>query len=86
MRKIEHAMSRIVKYVAAKLGIVDETLKFVFDIDKDETREVLETAKALKDMGVPVDIEKMKKLVKHDIFAESSSELWTPDGDNKGIE
>lgn len=33
----------------------------------------------LKDLGIAVDVQKLKSLVKYDMFADDVSEMWQPD-------
>lgn len=81
IRKIEKAMTKIAVYTAKSLGIADPQVSFKFVTDEDTSGDVIDTAKALKDLGVAVDIEKLKKYVKFDIFAEEMPEgqVWTPE-------
>lgn len=86
IRKIEKAMTHVAVFTAKKLGIADPDVKFKFDTDEDATKDVLETAKQLKDLGIAVDLGKLKTLVKYDLFAESESEVWQPDGKDEAAE
>lgn len=79
MRQIESAMTKVVKLVAIKSGMSAEGLRFKFSTDEDSTQDVLETAKAMKDLGIGIDVQKMKKYVKYDIFSENEQkDLWMP--------
>lgn len=81
IRKIEKAMTKIAVYTAKSIGIVDPKIDFKFVMDQDVSADAIETAKTLKDLGVAVDIEKLKKYVKFDIFADAMPEgqVWTPE-------
>lgn len=82
MRQIESAMTKVVKLVAIKSGMSAEGLRFKFSTDEDSTQDVLETAKAMKELGIGIDVQKMKKYVKYDIFSENEQkDLWTPSED-----
>lgn len=81
IRKIEKAMTKIAVYTAKSIGIADPKIDFKFVTDKDVSADAIETAKTLKDLGVAVDIEKLKKYVKFDIFADAvpESQVWAPE-------
>ncbi len=78
MRQIEAAMTKVVKLVAMKSGLNAEGLRFKFSTDEDSTRDVLDTAKAMKELGIGIDVQKMKKYVKYDIFSDEQKDLWMP--------
>lgn len=87
MRQIESAMTKVVKLVAMKSGMNAEGLRFKFSTDEDSTQDVLETAKAMKDLGIGIDVQKMKKYVKYDIFSENEQkDLWTPSESDKNTQ
>lgn len=82
MRQIESAMTKVVKLVAMKSGMNTEGLRFKFSTDEDSTQDVLETAKTMKELGIGIDVQKMKKYVKYDIFSENEQkDLWMPSND-----
>ena len=78
IRNIEKAMTKVVGIIARGLGFSPSGLKFNFVSDEDDTKDVLEVADKMKNLGIAVDVEKMRKYIKYDIMAESQSEIWTP--------
>lgn len=78
LRKIEKAMTKVVGIVARGLGLNPEGLRFNFVSDEDDTKEVLEVADKMKQLGMAIDLEKMRKYIKYDIISDKEQTIWTP--------
>lgn len=78
LRKIEKAMTKVVGIVARGLGLNPEGLRFNFVSDEDDTKEVLEVADKMKQLGMAIDLEKMRKYIKYDIISDQEKTIWTP--------
>lgn len=80
-KRIANTMTRCtVRKCAKHLGFKDTLCRFEF-IEKDNTdpSKYLEMAKQIKDMGVKIDIQKLKELTNLTFIADDQESLWTPD-------
>lgn len=71
-------MTKVVGIVARSLGLNPEGLRFNFVSDEDDTKEVLEIADKMKQLGMAIDLEKMRKYIKYDIISDKEKTIWTP--------
>ena len=81
IRIVEKAMTKLCQWTARRTGASPDGLLFKFDVDDDQTKEVLETAERMKALGASVDIQKIKALVRYDVTKDGESEAWSPEGE-----
>lgn len=83
-KRIQNSLQVVVdKCVQRKFGVGAKSLvRFEF-VEADETsaREYLELAKMCKDLGVGVDIQKLRSLTGLEFIKENEKDLWTPKGE-----
>lgn len=81
-KRIQNAMQVVVdKCVKRKFGRNAETkIRFEF-VEADETspEEYLELAKKARDLGLTVDIQKLKELTHLTFIGGKEQDLWTPE-------
>lgn len=80
-KRISNVMTRCtVRKCAKHLGFKDTLCRFEF-VEKDNTdpSKYLEMAKQIKDMGVKIDIQKLKELTNLTFIADDQESLWTPE-------
>lgn len=86
-KRIQNAMQVVVdKCVKRKFGRNAETkVRFEF-VEADETspEEYLELAKKARDLGLTVDIQKLKQLTNLDFISYEENELWSPEKSDGG--
>ena len=81
-KRIQNAMQTVVdKCVKRKFGRNAETkIRFEF-VEADETspEEYLELAKKARDLGLTVDIQKLKELTHLTFIGDKEQDLWQPE-------
>ncbi len=78
-KMIANAMSVAVEKCCQHLGYGKAMCRFEFvEDERINVSEYLSYAKALKDMGVAIDMQKFKELTKLDFIAEDTKDVWTP--------
>ena len=81
-KRIANAFSRCVigKCVKKFFGDAEVKCRFEF-VEKDSTEpsKYLEMAKAVKEMGIKVDIQKLKELTGLQFISDEEADLWTPE-------
>ena len=81
---IANAMGAAVEKCARFLGYAETLCRFEFvEDEKIDVAAYLGYAKALKDMGIAVDVQKLKELTKLDIIADDTKDVWTPTSSGK---
>lgn len=84
-KKLQNAMQTVVdKCVASKFGKdAEPKVRFEF-IESDEVKpaEYLELAQKCKDLGLKVDVQKLKSITNLDFIDEEEKDLWTPSVDD----
>lgn len=78
IRILEKTMTKLCQWTARKIGVSPDDLLFKFDVDDDQTKEVLETAERMKALGASVDVEKVKALIRYDVTKDGQAEAWSP--------
>lgn len=86
IRILEKTLTKLCQWTARKMGVDGSDLQFKFDSDEDQTKDVLETAERLKALGASIDLEKLRNLVKFDLFKDGQAEAWTPVSEETGGE
>lgn len=83
-KRISNAFSRcVVKKVSDFLGFREPLCRFEFvEQDNTEPQKYLEMAKMVIDMGISIDIAKLRDMTKLAFIQEDQKDLWTPT--NKG--
>lgn len=79
-KRIQNAMQSVVdKCVKQKFGNDEVKVRFEF-IESDETKpdEYLELAKKCKDLGLTVDVQKLKSLTGLEFIADTTEDVWAP--------
>ena len=81
-KRIANTLTRcaVAKCVKKLFGEVDVKCRFQFvEQDNIEPSKYLEMAKAAKDMGLKIDIQKLRDLTKLAFISEEEADLWTPE-------
>ena len=81
-KRIANTMTRcaVAKCVKKMFGDQPILCRFQFvEQDNIEPSKYLEMAKSAKDMGLKIDIQKLKELTKLSFISEEEADLWTPD-------
>lgn len=78
IRILEKTMTKLCQWTARKIGVDGSDVVFKFDVDDDQTKEVLETAERMKALGASVDVEKVKALIRYDVTKDGQAEAWSP--------
>lgn len=80
-KRIANSMTRCtVSKCAKKLGYSKVLCKFEFvETDKNSPKDYLELARTAKDMGLKIDVQKLKELTKLSFLSDEESSVWTPD-------
>lgn len=82
-KQLTRAMNQIVSKILGTLG-EEKLCRWEFISDEDETDHVLDTTQKLLKLGMTIDNEKVKRLIKYDIFADTEDQkaIWTPKTEN----
>lgn len=82
-KQLTRAMNQIVSKILDTLG-EEKLCRWEFISDEDETDHVLDTTQKLLKLGMTIDNEKVKRLIKYDIFSDTEDEkaIWTPKTEN----
>lgn len=87
-KKISNAISNtIVKKCVSKIfGDVECKIRFEF-VEKDDTtaEEYVSLAERLKNLGVSIDVKKLKELTKLSFIGDEVKDVWTPDNNEEGV-
>lgn len=80
-KRIANTMSRCTVAKCAKhLGYKETLCRFAFvENDSVEPSKYIEMAKAVKDLGLKIDVQKLKELTKLSFISEEEADLWTPE-------
>ena len=84
-KKIQNAMSVAVSKCIESLGARKALCRFEY-VEKENTKpmEYLELAQKLVDIGVPVDIAKLKELTNLSFIKDDQGDIWKPTEKNDG--
>ena len=81
-KRIQNAMQMVVEKCVKKVYGDDAEVKVRFEfVEQSETTpdEYLELAKKAKELGLKVDIQKLKELTNLDFISEEEQDLWQPE-------
>ena len=81
-KRIANTLTRcaVAKCVKKTFGDKPPLCRFRFvEQDNIEPGKYLEMAKAARDMGLKIDIQKLKDLTKLSFISEEEADLWTPE-------
>lgn len=81
-KRIQNAMQMVVEKCVKKVYGNDAEVKVRFEfVEQNETTpgEYLELAKKAKDLGLKVDVQKLKELTNLDFISEEEQDLWQPE-------
>lgn len=78
-KRISNAMNVAVKKCCDSLGFSRALCKFVFTEDEDiDVGEYLDYAAKLQQIGVTLDIQKLKALTKLEFIKDETQDVWRP--------
>ena len=81
-KRIANTFTRcaVAKCVKKTFGDQPTLCRFQFvERDNIEPGKYLEMARAAKDMGLKIDVQKLKELTKLSFISEEEADLWTPE-------